>query len=129
MILDKFFLKYEQYEEVLKLTQPLPPLKKPPSFKKGAFKNLSLIRRGQYRTFTFQKRLFYLLQWKPIKGDEKCFLFRLFGHVEVVLSERQGYFKIYDVTAWPITIDILPNMWRSKDNQKMKFGQVIEVNK
>ena len=29
------------------------------------------------RTLTFQKRLCYLLQWKPFKNDEKCYLFHL----------------------------------------------------
>ena len=26
---------------------------------------------------TFQKKMFYLLQWQPFKNDEKCFLFPL----------------------------------------------------
>ena len=28
-------------------------------------------------TLIFQKKLFYLLQWKPFKNDEKCVLFKL----------------------------------------------------
>ena len=28
-----------------------------------------------------------------------------------------------------IAIDILPNIWQSKGNQAMKFGQLIEYNK
>ena len=28
-----------------------------------------------------------------------------------------------------VTIHILPNIWQSKDNQTMKFGQLIEYNK
>ena len=30
-----------------------------------------------HTTLTFQKNLFYLLQWKPFKSYEKCFLFHL----------------------------------------------------
>ena len=36
-------------------------------------------------------------------------------------------FKIYDVTTWEtITTHVLHNISRSKGNQTMKFGQVIE---
>ena len=37
---------------------------------------------------------------------------------------------MYDATAWAsrITIFILPNSSRSKGNQIMKFGQLIEYN-
>ena len=28
-----------------------------------------------------------------------------------------------------VAIHILPNIWQSKDNQTMKFGQLIEYNK
>ena len=40
-------------------------------------------------------------------------------------------FKIYDVTVWFKTNynSQLPNISRSKDNQTMKFGQLIEPNK
>ena len=40
-------------------------------------------------------------------------------------------FKIFDVAAWLriLTILILPNISRSKGNQTLKFGQVIEYNK
>ena len=35
-----------------------------------------------------------------------------------------------DFTTWEtITLNILPNISRSKGNQTMKFGQVIEYNK
>ena len=39
-------------------------------------------------------------------------------------------FKIYDVTDWrkKIAVHILPNISRSKGNQTMKFGQLIEYN-
>ena len=36
-------------------------------------------------------------------------------------------FKFFDLTTWlTITIHILPNISRSKGNQTLKFGQVIE---
>ena len=42
-------------------------------------------------------------------------------------------FKIYDVTTWLKTIAIhiytIPNISRSKGNQAMKLGQLIEYNK
>ena len=34
-------------------------------------------RMGKSQTLNFQTKLFYLLQWKPFKNDEKCFLFHL----------------------------------------------------
>ena len=38
-------------------------------------------------------------------------------------------FKIYDVTDWTRNnYNILPNILRSKGNQTMKFGQIIEYN-
>ena len=39
-------------------------------------------------------------------------------------------FKIYEVTDWTakITIHTLPNISRSKDNQAIRFGQLIEYN-
>ena len=40
----------------------------------------------QIRAFIFQKKLLYLLQSKPFKNDEKCFLFHL-----------KSYFRSRDV--------------------------------
>ena len=38
-------------------------------------------------------------------------------------------FKVYDIPDWQtIIIHILPNISKSKDNQPMKFGQLIECN-
>ena len=51
-----------------------------------------------------------------------------FGHREKWLDRKAKVnFKIYDVTNWETNnyIDILPNISRSKDNQRMKFGQLI----
>ena len=53
------------------------------------------------------------------------FLSWYFGH----LAKRFN-FKFYGVTTWlkKIVILMLPNISRSKGNQKMKFGQIIEYN-
>ena len=49
------------------------------------------------------------------------FLSSLFGRVAKWLDKKDYVnFKFYDVTAW------LPNISRSKGNQTMKFGQLIE---
>ena len=38
-------------------------------------------------------------------------------------------FNIYDITDWTInTIHILPSISRSKGNQTIKFGQLVEYN-
>ena len=58
------------------------------------------------------------------------FCLDLSGHVAKRLYLKDKFnFKIYDVTAWliNIVIDILPNICRSKGNQKI-FGQLIEYN-
>ena len=41
-----------------------------------------------------KKKYFYLLEWKPFKNDEKCFLF----HLES--SFRSPYIKIFVLTFW-----------------------------
>ena len=55
-----------------------------------------------------------------------CFL----GHVGKQLDKKDKVnFKFHDVTAWlTIVIHILPNISRSKSNQTMEFGQLIEFN-
>ena len=52
------------------------------------------------------------------------------GHAEKWLNLKdQVIFKIYDVTTWlTITVHILTNISRSKDNNVMKFGQLLEYN-
>ena len=84
-------------------------------------------------TLTFLKSLFYLLQWKAFKIDEKASYFILkalsvlkifnflffFGHVGKLISK----FTMLQSGKQTITIHILPNIWRSKSNQKMKFGR------
>ena len=55
----------------------------------------------------------------------------LFGHVAKRLDKKDKVnFKLYDVTAWltKIVIEILPRTSRSKGNQTMKFGELIECN-
>ena len=51
-----------------------------------------------------------------------------FGHVGKQLDEKAKLnSKIHDVPNWEITIQILPDISRNKDNQTMKFGQSIEL--
>ena len=87
-----------------------------------------------------KKKMRYLLQWKPFKNDEKCFLFHLkssfrsqdkflswlFGHAEKNDLIRMRLFSKF-ITPQPgsqtIAIHILPNITRSKSNQTMKLGQ------
>ena len=56
------------------------------------------------------------------------FLCSLFGNVEERLGQKdQINFRIYEVKAWlTIAIHILINISRSKTDQAMKFGQLIE---
>ena len=78
------------------------------------------------------KNAFYFI-WKALFVLKMfTFLCWLFRHVEkTASSERWGYFKFYDVTAWlrTITIHILSNVSGSKGNHTMKFGQAIEYDK
>ena len=68
-------------------------------------------------------------------------MFLFFGHVgapsafngfcEKQLDKKAKLnFKIYDVTTWETnnSIRILPDISRSKSNQAMEFGQLIEYN-
>ena len=66
----------------------------------------------------FVLKTFKLLSW-------------LFGLVAKQLDEKDKVNpKFYYTTAWLINnlIHILPNISRSKGNQKTKFGQLIEYN-
>ena len=90
---------------------------------------------------------FWLIDWlilateRPLKYDEKCFLFHLNSsscsqNIQIFCLEfwsrwkRYNFnFKICDVTTWlENKIHILTNISRSKSNQTMKFGQLIEYN-
>ena len=54
-----------------------------------------------------------------------------FGHVGKRIDKKAKVnFKIYDISDWEtkITIHILPNISRSKDNQIMKIVRLIEYN-
>ena len=60
------------------------------------------------------------------------FLSRLFGHVAKRLDKKDMVnFKFYDVTAWLANNHNtqLSNISRSKGNQTMEFGQLIECDK
>ena len=51
----------------------------------------------------------------------------LFGHVAKRLDKKDTVkFKFNDVSDW--LTNILPNISRSKGNQEVKFGQLIECN-
>ena len=58
----------------------------------------------------------------------KCFVLS-FGHVGKRLEHKVN-FKIYDVATFlsKIAMHILNNISRSKSNQAMEFGQLIEYN-
>ena len=88
-----------------------------------------------------------LLQWKPFKNDEKCFLFYLknsflkifkflfwlFGHIEKNgLIRRMRLISKFTTSqaGWQtIGIHILPNISRGKGSRTMKFGQLIWYNR
>ena len=94
------------------------------------------------------KKNCYLLDWKPFENDEKCFLIHLKS------SFRSQDTSVFITTFWScrknglirktrlasklmtsqpglqtIAMHILPNVWQSKGNQTMKFGQLTEYNK
>ena len=96
-----------------------------------------------------KKKMFYLLQWKPFKNDENCFLFHptkalflfkifeflylLFDHVEKSGLIRKTKLTSKFMMSQPgykiITIHIFTNISRSWNNETMKFAQLIEYNK
>ena len=66
----------------------------------------------------FVLRIFKVLSW-------------LFGHAKKWLDKKGKInFNIYDVTDWTEinTMRILPNISKSKGNQTMKFGLLMEYN-
>ena len=66
----------------------------------------------------------YLLQLMPSQNDAE--------KAREEKEKEKVNFKIYNVTTWlkTVTVHVLPNISRSKkDNQTMKFGQLIEYNK
>ena len=92
------------------------------------------------------KKLCYLLDWKPFKNGEKCFLF----HLKSFFRSKDVY--VFVTTFWPCRKNSLIIRWISKfmtsqpglkqlqytycpishkvkANQTMKFGQIIEYNK
>ena len=81
-------------------------------------------------------------KWKPFKNDEKCFLISsqklfLFSRYlsfcfDFLVTYRNGLIKkislISNFGYQTVVIHILPNISRSKCNQAMQFGQLIEWN-
>ena len=58
-------------------------------------------------------------------------MFRIVGHVEKRLDQKAKVnLKVYEVATWEIAIriHILLNISRSKGNQTIKFGELIEYN-
>ena len=95
-----------------------------------------------------KKILCYLLDWKPLRSYEKCFLFHLkssFCSQDILVfvttfwwCRKNGFIKNISLTSkfmtsqpglQTIPIHILPNISQSKDNQRKKFGQLTEYNK
>ena len=73
---------------------------------------------------------FYYTLKAPLVLKIFKFLYSLFGNVEKQLHLKdQVNFRIYNVRTWlTIAIQILINISKSKANQAMKFGQLIENN-
>ena len=75
------------------------------------------------------KNAFHFMLKASFVLEISTLLSRLFGYVEKRLGKKAMVnFKIYDVIDLTkiITIKILPNIWRSKGNQAMKFSQLIK---
>ena len=71
--------------------------------------------------------MFYFMLIALFVLEMLTFLSWLSGYIEKRLDKKALVnFKIYDVTDWTkiITIHILSNFSRSKDNKTMKFGQL-----
>ena len=85
------------------------------------------------------KKLFYLLQWKLFKSDEKCFLFHLkillviniYHFCADFLDIKNGFIRKISklMVSQPVTLNVLRNISRSEGNQIMKCDQVTEYNK
>ena len=90
----------------------------------------------------------YLLDSKPFKNDDKCFLFQLkslFRSQDILVfvttfwsCRKNGLIRKIRLTSkfmtsqpglQTIAIHILSNISQSKGNQTMKFDQLIEYNK
>ena len=103
---------------------------------------------NQSRTLTYLKNLCYLLDWKPFKNDEKCFLFHIkssFRSQDIWVfvmtfcsCRKNGSIRKIRLTSkfmksqpslQTIAIHILFNISQIKGNQTMKFNQLIEYNK
>ena len=83
-------------------------------------KSLKMIKKSFYFAL---KSLFILKVFKVLSW--------LFGHVEKRLDYKDNVdFEIYDVKTWEVNIamQILLNISRIKDNQRLKFGQLIQYN-
>ena len=78
------------------------------------------------------KNIFYIILKALFVPKTINFLSWLFGHVEEMASLQTRLFAKFMMLQpcyKAITSHILPNISPSKDNQTMKFGQLIEYNK
>ena len=94
------------------------------------------------------KKMFYLLQWKPLKMMKNAFYFILkalfvlkifrflswlFDHVEKTVLIRKimliSKFMMSQPGQQTITIHTLPYISQSKGNETIKFGQLIEYSR
>ena len=73
--------------------------------------------------------MLFISSWKLFFLKIFNFCPDFFGHVGIWLDKKAKVnCKIYDFIKVIITIRILPGISRSKGNQTMKFGQLIEFN-
>ena len=78
-------------------------------------------------------------KWQSFINHKKCFLFHLFFYFRYSNFSPEFFgcdvkrliFKIYDAINWETYgyNTVLPNISRSKSNQTMKFGLLIEYEK
>ena len=92
-----------------------------------------------------QKKMCYLLDWKPFKNDEKSFFFRLKSYFcsqdisvfvmtfwscrknDLIRKTRlTSKFMTWQLGLQTIAVHVLSNISQSKGKQTMKFGQIIE---
>ena len=98
----------------------------------GFFRSISfsfaLFEAKSFKLDSHLPNLFYLLQCKLFKNDEKCFLFYLNSSIFSLdlWSCRKNALIRNKSYNW---IELLLNISRSKGNQTQKIGQFTEYNK
>ena len=112
----------------------------------GLCNNFTFIKAG---LSPFKKNLCHLLDWKPFKNDEKSFLFHLKSSlrcpdIQVFVTTfwsctKNGLIRKIRVTSKSMRHNVvykqleyltcIPQYLKSKGNQTMRFGQLIEYDK